>query len=106
MPFTSLLVVNCSISNSISNEDILKIEHAKTGRSRCRKCLETIEKNELRVGMKAWIMGRNSITWQHQECFISNIKNLLFLDSLIKSFNRGIGFFLAMLIFNKSDQFI
>eukprot|EP00943_MAST-04B_sp_MAST-4B-sp1_P001736 g1736.t1 len=61
-------------SKTITNEDVLKIENAKTGRSRCRKCLETIEKNELRVGMKAWIMGRNSITWQHQECFISNIK--------------------------------
>jgi hypothetical protein len=61
-------------SATIINEDILKIERAKTGRSRCRKCLETIEKNELRVGMKAWIMGRNSVTWQHQKCFISNIK--------------------------------
>jgi hypothetical protein len=53
---------------------ILSVEHAKTGRSRCRKCMVQLEKGELRVGMKAWIMGRNSVTWQHVGCFLRNVK--------------------------------
>eukprot|EP00942_MAST-04A_sp_MAST-4A-sp1_P001483 g1483.t1 len=57
-----------------TENDVIKIENAKTGRSRCRKCMEQIEKDELRVGMKAWIMGRNSVTWQHPTCFLHNIK--------------------------------
>merc|ERR1711865_349401 len=44
------------------------------GRSKCRSCLEQIEKGEIRVGMEAWIMGRQAITWQHPKCFLHNIK--------------------------------
>uniref|UniRef100_A0A7S4DXD7 PARP-type domain-containing protein n=1 Tax=Lotharella globosa TaxID=91324 RepID=A0A7S4DXD7_9EUKA len=54
-------------------EQILKVENAKTGRSKCRKCMEKLEKGELRVGMQAWIMGRQSMTWQHPKCFMENI---------------------------------
>eukprot|EP00466_Bigelowiella_natans_P003871 jgi/Bigna1/71060/fgenesh1_pg.14_\ len=31
------------------------------------------EVGELRIGMKAWIMGRNALTWQHPVCFCENI---------------------------------
>ena len=53
---------------------VITVESAKTGRSRCRKCMVELEKGEVRVGMKAWIMGRNSVTWQHVECFLKNVK--------------------------------
>eukprot|EP00467_Chlorarachnion_reptans_P023411 CAMPEP_0114516930 /NCGR_PEP_ID=MMETSP0109-20121206/17610_1 /TAXON_ID=29199 /ORGANISM="Chlorarachnion reptans, Strain CCCM449" /LENGTH=336 /DNA_ID=CAMNT_0001697391 /DNA_START=128 /DNA_END=1138 /DNA_ORIENTATION=+ len=68
---------NTTTTNEI--EDIkladlpVKVELAKTGRSKCRKCLEQIGKGEIRVGMTAWIMGRQSITWQHPACFFANV---------------------------------
>ena len=36
--------------------------------------MQQLQKGEKRVGMKAWIMGRNSVTWQHPICFLNNIK--------------------------------
>eukprot|EP00468_Gymnochlora_sp_CCMP2014_P003528 CAMPEP_0167750938 /NCGR_PEP_ID=MMETSP0110_2-20121227/6274_1 /TAXON_ID=629695 /ORGANISM="Gymnochlora sp., Strain CCMP2014" /LENGTH=237 /DNA_ID=CAMNT_0007636325 /DNA_START=120 /DNA_END=830 /DNA_ORIENTATION=+ len=53
--------------------NVIKVEKAKTGRSRCRKCMETIQKGEVRIGMNAWIAGRNAVTWQHPVCFFENI---------------------------------
>jgi hypothetical protein len=50
------------------------VEEAKTSRSKCRKCMEVIPAGELRVGMESWIMGRNSMTWQHPECFCSALE--------------------------------
>lgn len=41
-------------------EPVIKMEKAKTGRSSCRKCRENIDQDTMRVGMKAWIMGRSS----------------------------------------------
>jgi len=52
---------------------LLVIEDAKTGRSTCRKCKVIIERGQARVGMEAWIMGRQSVTWQHPTCFASNL---------------------------------
>jgi len=52
---------------------LLVVELAKTGRSKCRACLKPIEKGIWRVGMHAWIMGRNSLTWQCPGCFIDNM---------------------------------
>merc|ERR1711871_402486 len=49
-------------------------ENAKTGRSKCRKCMQPLPQGEPRVGMQAWIMGRQAITWQHPRCFASNIQ--------------------------------
>ena len=46
-----------------SKSNLLTIESAKTGRSKCRKCHEPIEMGETRIGMQAWIMGRQAITW-------------------------------------------
>ena len=51
----------------------LVCELAKTGRSTCRKCSNKIEKGAPRVGMQAWIVGRQAITWQCAVCFLGNI---------------------------------
>lgn len=48
------------LSNIEEDEPVIKIEKAKTGRSSCRKCRENIDQDTMRVGMKAWIMGRSS----------------------------------------------
>jgi hypothetical protein len=48
------------LSNMEEVDPVIKIEKAKTGRSSCRKCRENIDQDTMRVGMKAWIMGRNS----------------------------------------------
>lgn len=51
----------------------LTLEYAKTGRSTCRKCKQKIDKGEPRVGMEAWIVGRNAITWQRPRCLLQNL---------------------------------
>jgi hypothetical protein len=48
------------LNNIEENEPVIKMEKAKTGRSSCRKCRENIDQDTMRVGMKAWIMGRSS----------------------------------------------
>ena len=48
------------LNNIEENEPVIKMEKAKTGRSSCRKCRENINQDTMRVGMKAWIMGRSS----------------------------------------------
>lgn len=56
-----------------SPESIVTVEAAKTGRSKCRKCYETIQKGVHRIGMRSWIAGRNSMTWQCPTCMVSNL---------------------------------
>eukprot|EP00532_Pseudo-nitzschia_australis_P015382 CAMPEP_0168271282 /NCGR_PEP_ID=MMETSP0141_2-20121125/15509_1 /TAXON_ID=44445 /ORGANISM="Pseudo-nitzschia australis, Strain 10249 10 AB" /LENGTH=523 /DNA_ID=CAMNT_0008212447 /DNA_START=41 /DNA_END=1608 /DNA_ORIENTATION=+ len=51
----------------------LTLEYAKSGRSKCRKCRLPIEKNKPRVGMEAWIVGRNCVTWQCPKCVFENL---------------------------------
>ena len=48
------------LSSIEENEPVIKMERAKTGRSSCRKCRANIDQDTLRIGMKAWIMGRSS----------------------------------------------
>ena len=48
------------LSTISEDEPVIKLERAKTGRSSCRKCRDNIEQDTMRVGMKAWIMGRSS----------------------------------------------
>ncbi|KOO30364.1 hypothetical protein Ctob_004162 [Chrysochromulina tobinii] len=50
------------------------VEAAKTGRSKCRKCLEMLPAGAPRVGMETWMVGRQVMTWQHPECFVSALK--------------------------------
>eukprot|EP00548_Thalassiothrix_antarctica_P001701 CAMPEP_0194137646 /NCGR_PEP_ID=MMETSP0152-20130528/7510_1 /TAXON_ID=1049557 /ORGANISM="Thalassiothrix antarctica, Strain L6-D1" /LENGTH=434 /DNA_ID=CAMNT_0038834753 /DNA_START=104 /DNA_END=1408 /DNA_ORIENTATION=- len=51
----------------------ITIEYAKTSRSTCRKCMNKIEKGCPRVGMMAWIVGRQAQTWQMPDCFLKNV---------------------------------
>jgi len=51
----------------------LTLEYAKTGRSTCRKCKNKIEKGAPRIGMEAWIVGRNAMTWQRPKCLLQNM---------------------------------
>jgi len=51
----------------------LLLEYAKSGRATCRKCSKAIDKDIPRVGMEAWISGRQAMTWQHVLCFLQNL---------------------------------
>jgi hypothetical protein len=51
----------------------LTLEKAKSDRSTCKKCKNKIDKGSPRVGMKAWIVGRQAMTWQCCECFLNNL---------------------------------
>ena len=62
-----------STSTTANSTGGLTLELAKTGRSTCRKCKNKIEKGSPRVGMKAWIVGRQAITWQCPSCCLSNL---------------------------------
>ena len=50
------------------------VEAAKTGRSKCRKCMEMISEGEMRVGMESWMVGRQVMVWQHPQCFWSGVE--------------------------------
>jgi len=65
-----------SSSSSQGKEEYggISFEYAKTSRSTCRKCMIKIEKGSRRVGMQAWIVGRQAITWQcAPSCFLKNL---------------------------------
>ena len=49
------------------------VEAAKTGRSKCRCCMEPIAQGDMRVGMESWMVGRQVVVWQHPKCFLSQI---------------------------------
>ena len=49
------------------------IEAAKTGRSKCRGCMEVLEQGEMRIGMESWMVGRAVTVWQHPRCFADNV---------------------------------
>merc|ERR1719487_2808899 len=53
--------------------DVVLVEKAKSGRAKCRSCSSPLEEGETRVGMYAWIMGRNALTWQKPQCFVNNL---------------------------------
>ena len=54
-------------------EKIVKVEAAKTGRSKCRCCMEPIAEKEMRVGMESWMVGRQVVVWNHPACFLSQV---------------------------------
>ncbi len=56
-----------------SQTTFVSVELAKTGRSKCRGCFEAIAAGSPRVGMTAWIMGRQSMTWSHPQCCINRL---------------------------------
>ena len=47
------------------------VEAAKSGRSKCRACMEAISEGEMRVGMESWMVGRQVVVWQHPRCFLA-----------------------------------
>merc|ERR1719428_1653091 len=53
--------------------ELVVIEKAKSGRAKCRKCGSDLGEGETRVGMCAWILGRNALTWQKPQCFVENL---------------------------------
>lgn len=68
------------------------IEPAKTGRSKCRQCLEVLAQDELRVGMESWIMGRQAMVWQHPRCFWSNLQVTIETSGRTKCKQTKVGF--------------
>jgi len=53
---------------------IVTVEKAKSGRSKCRRCLSKIEKGETRVGLQGWISGRQTTMWQKTSCFAKGME--------------------------------
>lgn len=60
-------------STTPGSKTLLTVEHAKTGRAKCRLCRESILKDAPRIGLMTWICGRNCVTWQHPQCFMSRV---------------------------------
>jgi len=60
------------------------LEKAKTDRSTCRACGTTIKKDDWRVGVEAWRMGRKVVTWQKPSCFLKKLE-----VDLVPGGNRG-----------------
>lgn len=65
--------VKPKVATETLSSGLITIERAKTGRAKCRKCMTALPEGEWRVGMEAWIMGRQAITWQRPQCFLSNL---------------------------------
>jgi hypothetical protein len=59
-------------------ENTYSIEHAKTGRSKCKKCKSTIEKDELRVAKhfpsERFEEGGSATDWFHPSCIFEHLK--------------------------------
>lgn len=53
------------------------IEKAKSGRARCRKCREKIEKDELRFGFESDFEGAVTMQWYHLKCAAEKVPNEL-----------------------------
>lgn len=68
------------------------IEPAKTGRSKCRKCMQQLAQGELRVGMESWIMGRQALVWQHVSCFWGSLEITVETTSRGKCKQSKVGF--------------
>lgn len=52
----------------------IQVERAKTGRSKCRRCMEMLSQGELRVGAESWMVGRQVVVWQHPSCFLHGVQ--------------------------------
>eukprot|EP00536_Pseudo-nitzschia_multiseries_P010695 jgi/Psemu1/289225/fgenesh1_pg.336_\ len=72
-PSTSATTETITAFHCVNPKGGLTLEYAKTGRSKCRKCGQKIEKDKPRVGMEAWIVGRNCVTWQCPGCLLENL---------------------------------
>ena len=61
-------------SDSGDVASVVVVEKAKTGRSKCRGCMEMISEGELRVGMESWMVGRQVVVWQKPACFLKSVE--------------------------------
>ena len=56
------------------------IEHAKTARSKCKKCKTQIEKDELRIGKhypsERFEEGGSATDWFHPSCMFEHLKRV------------------------------
>lgn len=48
----------------------VRIESAKSGRSKCKACKEKIEADTTRVGVEVFSGGRFLVSWVHPKCFL------------------------------------
>jgi len=55
--------------DKIFNNDDIIIEIAKTGKAKCQKCKELIEKGEYRTGVQYDFKGQLSTKWFHKTCY-------------------------------------
>ena len=62
-----------SVTAPAASDQCIVIEAAKTGRSKCRGCMEPLAQGEMRVGQESWMVGRAIIVWQHPSCFYANV---------------------------------
>ena len=53
---------------------LVTVSPAASNRSSCRRCKDKIEKGEYRIGVEAWVAGRQSMTWQHPLCFVESLE--------------------------------
>jgi len=55
-----------SAATSDSSQACITVEAAKTGRSKCRRCLEALPASEARVGMESWMVRRSRHEIHHE----------------------------------------
>ena len=70
---TTATAISSDMVESIESNSQVVVEKAKTGRSKCRRCLEMLAEGELRVGAESWMVGRQVMVWQHPACFLSGV---------------------------------
>lgn len=51
----------------------MALERAKSGRSSCKACGESIGQSALRCGMSAYSGGRTTMFWSHPRCFLEKV---------------------------------
>lgn len=64
------------------------IEHAKSGRAKCRKCREKIEKDELRFGHEIASDFGDAFQWYHLACAAQKVP--VDLEKVLKDFTEEI----------------
>ena len=50
----------------------VRMEEAKTGRSKCKGCTSLLNKGEMRVGVETFSGGKPQTSWLHTKCSVVN----------------------------------
>lgn len=72
-PLTTTAAPPATAAAPTATASFLTVERAKTGRSSCRACRAPIAQGAHRVGMTAWIVGRQAMTWQCPACLVGGL---------------------------------